>query len=267
MAMAAVVMAVAALGGHGNQRWWGYYRCVFVQHCSHHGIVDVPGLVVIDCIVVIVALSMYLVLLSSTACWLPPALCWHLCQHCAGTVFIIMIASLHDIIVATALLLYPASSSSTVFTNIVICGDHRQLCPGVVSIAALASLPSLPWHHHPCHTGIYPLMILLLHVALLLQWHCHSTWPCSVHATCNLVIACGIDVPLSLFLCSTLSPYTVLPLSSVAVNADLPCSLLLLQRAFAWEMPDIKVPHPFLAALFALLPSLPYAASLPFWCH
>jgi hypothetical protein len=151
-----------------------YCNRVFAQHHSCHSVVVVPGLVVIS------SIGQHCCLWQSTQ-----PLHWCLCQRCAGVVSLIVQASLHNILVIGLLLSYPASLLSTASANIVICGGHLWHCIGVISLMALAFLPSLCWRL-PAH---------------------------------NLIVACCIVVALVLLLYAASSPYT--PLATLSSHAAL----------------------------------------------
>jgi hypothetical protein len=97
---------------------------------SHRGVIVVPGLIVISCFGQCPHLW-----------WSMPAPHWHLCRRCAGIVSLIPRASLGDILVVAALLLYLTLSSSTALADVVVCGGHLLCCTGVVSFMTLASFP------------------------------------------------------------------------------------------------------------------------------
>jgi hypothetical protein len=77
-----------------------------------------------------------------------PASRWRFFRCCAGIVSLIALASLRNIVVIAALLLYPATLSSTGSANIVICSSCCQHYAGIIDGVALALSSSLRWHLH-----------------------------------------------------------------------------------------------------------------------
>jgi hypothetical protein len=191
-----------------------HHAGIFVQQCSHCGIVIVPSLVIINWVC------------QRPCLWqLLPALHWHLCQHCAGVVFLTTLASLHNNVVVVALFCTRPCCHGLPLTTL----SSVAVYPSI----ALASLPALCWQCPPHCTGIFvqhrsccrivvvPGLAVINYIGkflplwwspLVLRWRylSHGAGAFAVDAlvssplshwhllVCNLIIACSIVVALVL---------------------------------------------------------------------